>query len=134
MYPTFSDLLYDLIGIQIPLPIQMFGLMVAISFLVGNYIIGLELKRKYAEGLLSTHTTTVIEGLPVTKMELLSNAIFGFIIGFNPVGCFFFGYPADFSDHYNSFCFRVDHEPFQAVDEVCAVNRITTNADRSWLT
>ena len=82
MYPTFSDLLYDLIGIQIPLPIQMFGLMVAISFLVGNYIIGLELKRKYSEGLLSTHTTTVIEGLPATKMELLSNAIFGFIIGF----------------------------------------------------
>ena len=82
MYPTFSDLLYDLIGIQIPLPIQMFGLMVAISFLVGNYIIGLELKRKYTEGLLSTHTTTVIEGLPATKMELLSNAIFGYIIGF----------------------------------------------------
>ena len=82
MYPTFSDLLYDLIGIQIPLPIQMFGLMVAISFLVGNYIIGLELKRKYSEGLLSTHTTTVIEGLPATKMELLSNAIFGYIIGF----------------------------------------------------
>ena len=82
MYPTFSDLLYDLIGIQIPLPIQMFGLMVAISFLVGNYIIGLELKRKYSEGFLSTHTTTVIEGLPATKMELLSNAIFGFIIGF----------------------------------------------------
>jgi len=81
MYPTFSDLLYDLIGIQIPLPIQMFGLMVAISFLVGNYIIGLELKRKYTEGLLSTHTTTVIEGLPASKMELLSNAIFGFIIG-----------------------------------------------------
>ena len=82
MYPTFSDLLYDLIGFQIPLPIQMFGLMVAISFLVGNYIIGLELKRKYSEGLLSTHTTTVIEGLPATKMELLSNAIFGYIIGF----------------------------------------------------
>ena len=82
MYPTFSDLLYDLIGIQIPLPIQMFGLMVAISFLVGNYIIGLELKRKYSEGLLSSHITTVIEGLPATKMELLSNAIFGFIIGF----------------------------------------------------
>ena len=82
MYPTFSDLLYDLIGIQIPLPIQMFGLMVAISFLVGNYIIGLELKRKYTEGLLSSHSTTVIEGLPATKMELLSNAIFGFIIGF----------------------------------------------------
>lgn len=82
MYPTFSDLLYDLIGFQIPLPIQMFGLMVAISFLVGNYIIGLELKRKYSEGLLSTHTTTVIVGLPATKMELLSNAIFGYIIGF----------------------------------------------------
>ena len=82
MYPTFSDLLYDLIGIQIPLPIQMFGLMVAISFLVGNYIIGLELKRKYTEGLLSTHTTLVVEGLPANKMELLSNAIFGFIIGF----------------------------------------------------
>ena len=82
MYPTFSDLLYDLIGFQIPLPIQMFGLMVAISFLVGNYIIGLELKRKYSEGFLSTHTTTVIEGLPATKMELLSNAIFGYIIGF----------------------------------------------------
>lgn len=82
MYPTFSDLLYDLLGVQIPLPIQMFGLMVAIAFLIGNYVIGLELKRKYHQGLISSHFTTVTEGLPASLSEILSNAFFGFIVGF----------------------------------------------------
>jgi phosphatidylglycerol---prolipoprotein diacylglyceryl transferase len=46
MYPTLSDLLRDLLGINIPLPIQMFGFMVAIAFIVGHYVIAAELKRR----------------------------------------------------------------------------------------
>ena len=36
MYPTISYLLEDLLGINIPLPIQTFGFFVALSFIVGS--------------------------------------------------------------------------------------------------
>ena len=46
MYPTISDLLKGIFGINIPLPIQSFGFMLAISFLCAAYTLQLELKRK----------------------------------------------------------------------------------------
>ena len=42
MYPTFSDFLKDLFGINIPLPIQMFGLFMGIAFIAAAYFWGLE--------------------------------------------------------------------------------------------
>ena len=54
MYPTISHLLFDLFGINIPLPIQTFGFWVAIAFLAASYVITKELKRKEKEGHLRT--------------------------------------------------------------------------------
>ncbi len=85
MYPTLSDLLKDLLGINLPLPIQMFGFMVAMAFVVGHYVIASELKRKYSLGLLSTIKRTVVEGLPASSTELFLNGLFGFILGFKIV-------------------------------------------------
>ena len=46
MYPTISHLIYDIFKINIPLPIQTFGFFVAIAFIIGGFVISLELKRK----------------------------------------------------------------------------------------
>lgn len=85
MYPTLSDLLKDLLGINLPLPIQMFGFMVAMAFVIGHYVIAVELKRKSQLGLLSTIRRTVVEGLPASKTELFLNGLFGFLLGFKIV-------------------------------------------------
>ena len=46
MYPSISDLLRDLFGINLPLPVKTFGFFVAISFLLAAYFLQKELKRK----------------------------------------------------------------------------------------
>lgn len=50
MYPTISDLLYDLFGFNIPLPFQTFGFFVAIAFVAATYLLKKELKRKELAG------------------------------------------------------------------------------------
>ena len=85
MYPTISHLLYDMFGIQIPLPIQTFGFFVAIAFLAANWIIFLELKRKENEGIISSTIIKELVGVGITKMEILSSLISGFIIGFKGI-------------------------------------------------
>jgi phosphatidylglycerol:prolipoprotein diacylglycerol transferase len=82
VYPTISDLLQDLFGINIPLPIQSFGFFVAISFLLAAYTLSLELKRKENQGLLKPTTRKVLVGAPATKQEILFNAIIGFLVGY----------------------------------------------------
>ena len=64
MYPTISHLLFDLFGINIPLPIQTFGFWVAIAFLAASYVITKELKRKEKEGHLTATTVKEIIGKP----------------------------------------------------------------------
>ncbi|HKR03193.1 MAG TPA: prolipoprotein diacylglyceryl transferase family protein [Bacteroidia bacterium] len=82
MYPTISDLLKDLFGFSIPLPIQSFGFMLAISFLLATYTLMLEFKRKEKEGHITFTYQKFLKGAPATTGELITSGIFGFIIGY----------------------------------------------------
>jgi len=89
MYPTISHLLFDLFGINIPLPIQTFGFWVAIAFLAASYVITKELKRKEEEGFLNSRTIKIMIGKPLSTYELLSSLISGFLIGFKLIEALF---------------------------------------------
>ncbi len=82
MYATISDLIKDLFGIYIPLPIQTFGFFVAISFLLGAYTIVQELKRKESLGLIKAQLIKVNHGKPSSILEWAGSLIFGFLIGY----------------------------------------------------
>jgi len=84
MYPTLYDAIKDLFGINIP-ALQIantFGFFVAMSFLITNYVMMLELRRKENEGLLKSTITRVKLGLPLPKAEYISNLVIGFIFGY----------------------------------------------------
>ena len=85
MYPTISDLIKDLTGIYIPLPIQSFGFMMAISFLFAAWTLALELKRKEKQGLIPATPRKIMVGQPATVGDLVWNGILGFILGFKIV-------------------------------------------------
>ena len=50
MYPRISDLFRDLFGIDVPLPLYSFGLMVAVAILTATWLARKELDRMYAAG------------------------------------------------------------------------------------
>ena len=89
MYPTISHLLFDLFGINIPLPIQTFGFWVAIAFLAASYVISKELKRKEKEGHLSATIVKEIIGKPLSIAEIASSLVTGFFIGFKFIEAIF---------------------------------------------
>lgn len=89
MYPTISHLIYDLFGVNIPLPIQTFGFWVAIAFIAASWVISSELKRKEKEGFLSTTIIKEQIGLSLTPNEIISSIITGFIIGFKGIEALF---------------------------------------------
>lgn len=82
MFPTVSHFISYLFGIEVPLPFNTFGVFVALAFLAGYWAFTKELKRKEALGILKPvkHTTTI--GEPASMGELVSNALFGFLIGY----------------------------------------------------
>ena len=88
MYPTISDLLRDLTGINIPLPIQSFGFFVALSFVLGAWAMSSDLKRKEEEGLLKSIQKSVLKGAPANFTELLITAITAFILGYKIIYIF----------------------------------------------
>ncbi|HZG01262.1 MAG TPA: prolipoprotein diacylglyceryl transferase family protein [Chitinophagales bacterium] len=82
MYPTITHMIEDLTGLHIPLPIQTFGFMMAISFLLAAWTLYHELKRKHLQGLIPTTQRSVVVGKPLTAAELLVSIVSGFIVGY----------------------------------------------------
>lgn len=82
MFPFLSDLINYFLGTSFVLPFPMFGFVVALAFVAANKLFVAEMKRKENEGLLFTFEKEVVKGEKASLLELLSNALFGFLIGF----------------------------------------------------
>ena len=82
MYPTFSYFLADFFGINIPLPIQTFGLFMGIAFVVAAWVWCKELTRLSQIHKFENSFREVITGKPATFTDLLGNSLVGFILGF----------------------------------------------------
>ena len=82
MYATLSDLLADLFGFYLPLPIQTFGFFMAISF-VGAYITtSRELKRKESLGLIPAIQKVITKNERITQSDFIVQTLLGAIIGY----------------------------------------------------
>lgn len=82
MYPTISDMLNDLLGIYIPLPIQTFGFLMGISFIAAYWATASELKRKEAQGLLHAFTKTVTLHKRKTQLDYVLSIMVSGLIGY----------------------------------------------------
>lgn len=82
MYPTISDMLNDLLGIYIPLPIQTFGFLMGISFIAAYWATASELKRKEALGLLKPFTKTITLHKRKTNWDYGLSILVSGLIGF----------------------------------------------------
>ncbi len=85
MFPTVSHFIEYLFGVQVPLPFNTFGVFVALAFIAGYWAFTQEFKRKEALGLLKPIKKMMTVGQPATTTELVSNAVFGFLIGYKLV-------------------------------------------------
>jgi prolipoprotein diacylglyceryltransferase len=89
MFPQISDVFNYFFGTHISLPIQSYGFFVAVAFLIGAYIIKLELMRKEKEGKLHVITKKVLKGAPAKISELITVGFFGLIAGYKVFGLMF---------------------------------------------
>lgn len=85
MYPNFYYIFQDWFGIEIDglKLINSFGFFVAMSFILANYIMTKELKRKFNDGVLGKKQfITILKGKAFSVSDYVTAAITGFIIGF----------------------------------------------------
>ena len=89
MYPGLSDILNDFFGTHFTSSFPpTFGTLVALSFLLGSWTLGLELSRKEKSGLLIPLKKSIITGLPANASELFWNGLFGFLLGYKIIYAF----------------------------------------------
>lgn len=85
MFPTLSDLIQYLTGIYIPLPIQTFGFVMALSFTGAYLLTSSELKRKEALGLLQVIKSKMTQYKRLTTADFATSGIAGGLIGYKVV-------------------------------------------------
>lgn len=91
MYPDLSYILHDLFGTEpdsMFSVIKTFGLLLVFAFIASAYTLKAELKRKYEEGLLGSSEREQVIGKPASFMDLLSQGLLGFILGYKGVYVF----------------------------------------------
>jgi phosphatidylglycerol:prolipoprotein diacylglycerol transferase len=89
-YANFYWFFKDVFGISVP-PLQLvqtFGFFVAMAFLSAAIFLYRDLKRKEGLGFFRTYTKETIVGEPAKPLDLLLNALLGFILGYKLVGLF----------------------------------------------
>jgi len=91
MYPRLSDLINDLLGTDITLPIQSYGFFLAMAFVTGAYLLYRELDRKEKEGLINPTTKKITRGEPASILQLVTTFVFSLLIGFK-IGGFILDY------------------------------------------
>ncbi|PWU04784.1 MAG: diacylglyceryl transferase [Bacteroidetes bacterium] len=91
MYPNLYYFLKEVFGFE-PWAwtkfVNSFGFFVAISFILAAVVLTNEFKRKERAGLVFPKEETILVGKPASMLELLLNAIFGFIVGYKLFGIF----------------------------------------------
>jgi len=85
MYPTLSYFFQDVFGVNIPLPIQSYGLMVALGFITGAYFLNYEFKRKEKLGIFLPIYKQEKVGEPASPLSIIISLLVGFILGFKLV-------------------------------------------------
>lgn len=84
MYPNLRYALYDLTGLDFPplALIQTYGFFLAFTFLMCAWALSAELKRRERIGMLQTRTESKKVGTPLSIIDLVSNTVLGFLLGF----------------------------------------------------
>ncbi|OYU95268.1 MAG: diacylglyceryl transferase [Bacteroidetes bacterium B1(2017)] len=82
MYATISDLLLDLFGLHLRLPIQTFGFIMALAFVAAYLATSSELQRKEANGLLKPFMQKRKFNEKITLIDFVTACIIGGFIGF----------------------------------------------------
>lgn len=96
MYPNLYYVFKDWFGVEWHglSFLNTFGLFVALGFVTAAIVLSKELQRKEKQGLLSPREEMIIVGKPASFLDLLINAVVGFIFGYKIFGLFF-SKPAD---------------------------------------
>ncbi|MCB9184175.1 MAG: prolipoprotein diacylglyceryl transferase [Flavobacteriales bacterium] len=83
MYPTIYHALLDLTGIDIPIlrVLNSFGFFVALAFILASWTLGRELRRMESLGLLGVTVRRTVVGEAAKPVELIGQAILGFVLG-----------------------------------------------------
>lgn len=82
MYPRLSDLINDIFGTNINLPIQSYGFFLAMAFLTGAMLLYKELDRKEKQGSINSTTKKVTRGKPASISQLIIVFLISAAIGF----------------------------------------------------
>ncbi len=90
MYPRLSDLINDLFGTSINLPIQSYGFFLAMAFLISALILRGEFARKEKMGVIKSTTKKTTIGEPASLMELLVTFVLSLLVGFKLIGIIVF--------------------------------------------
>lgn len=96
MYPNLYYVFKDWFGVEWHglSFLNTFGLFVALGFVTAAIVLSKELQRKEKQGLLSPREEMIIVGKPASVLDLILNAVVGFIFGYKIFGLFF-SKPAD---------------------------------------